>query len=513
MTALRPGLSLPAGGELTHRARRLGIDTGQEAVVYLRRDSAIVRSEGFDSQTRIEVRAGDRSLRATLGVVSEALLREGEAGLSEAAWARLGAEAGARLRFRHPRPLASLRHVRAKIHGHRLDEAALAEIVQDVAHGEYSDIHIASFLTACAGDRLDRQETIDLTRTMVRAGERLTWPRGPVLDKHSVGGLPGNRTTPIIVPIVAAAGLLIPKTSSRAITSPAGTVDAMETLAPVELDAAAVRRVVAREGGCIVWGGAAQLSPADDLLIRVERPLELDPAGQLVASVLSKKVAAGATHVLVDVPMGPRAKIRGLEAAQRLDRELREVGEAVGLQVRPVLTDGAQPVGRGVGPALEARDVLAVLGNDPAAPADLRARAVLLAGHLLEMAGAAPAGAGEALARDLLDDGRAWRKFTAICQAQGGLRHPPVAAHTRPITAAATGRITGIDNRRLARVAKLAGAPRDPAAGLLLHVHLGDAVAAGEPLFTVHAESRGELAYALAYARSRPRIVELSRAP
>ncbi|HEY7502936.1 MAG TPA: thymidine phosphorylase family protein [Gemmatimonadales bacterium] len=497
----------PAG--LTHRVRRLGIDTGQEAVVYLRRDSAVVRSEGFDSQTRIEVRVGARSLRATLGVITGPLLEEGEAGLSEAAWARLQPQEGELVQFRHPRPLASLRHVRAKIHGQRLERSALAEIVQDIAQGEYSDIHIAAFLTACAGERLDRQETIDLTQTMVDVGERLTWSRDLVLDKHSVGGLPGNRTTPIIVPIVAAAGLLMPKTSSRAITSPAGTADTMETLAPVDLDAAAMRRVVAKEGACIVWGGAARLSPADDLLIRVERTLELDATGQLVASVLSKKAAAGVTHVLVDVPVGPRAKIRGLEAARRLELELREVGVAAGLRVRPVLTDGTQPVGRGIGPALEARDVLAVLQNDPDAPQDLRARALLLAGQLLELAAAAPAGSGEALARTILDDGRAWRKFMAICEAQGGLRTPPTAAHTQPVTAQRQGRVTAIDNRRLARVARLAGAPRDRAAGLMLHVRVGDMVPAGEPVFTIHAETAGELAYALAYAGSRPHIVNL----
>jgi thymidine phosphorylase len=512
MTALAP--EPPAlRGEQSHRARRLGIDTGQEPVVYLRRDSSTARSEGFDSQTRVEVRAGERRLRATLAVVTAPLLEEGEVGLSETAWARLAPQAGTRIRVRHPRPLASLRHVRAKIHGQRLDAAGIAEIIGDVAEGEYSDIHIASFLTACAGGRLDRQETIDLTRAMVSVGERLTWLGEPVLDKHSVGGLPGNRTTLVIVPIIAAAGYLIPKTSSRAITSPAGTADTMETLAPVELDTAAVRRVVEREGGCVVWGGAARLSPADDLLIRVERPLELDASGQLVASVLSKKVAAGSTHVLVDVPVGPRAKVRGLDAAARLERELREVGEAVGLRVRPVLTDGAQPVGRGVGPALEARDVLAVLANDPAAPEDLRARALLLAGHLLELAGTVPTGSGEALAREILLDGRALRKLEAICEAQGGMHTPPVAAFTRPVTARHGGRVAAIDNRRLARVARLAGAPRDRAAGLQLHVRLGDSVEAGAPLYTIHAESRGELAYALTYARTRRGIVAVGEGP
>ena len=173
-------------------------------------------------------------------------------------------------------------------------------------------------MTACAGDRLDIRETIDLTAAMVEVGEKLSWGVDRVADKHCVGGLPGNRTSMIVVPIIAAAGLLIPKTSSRAITSPAGTADVMETLTRVDLDIADIRKVVEREGGCIAWGGAVRLSPADDILIGVERPLDFDSEGQLVASVLSKKIAAGSTHVVLDLPVGPTAKLRDAEAAARL---------------------------------------------------------------------------------------------------------------------------------------------------------------------------------------------------
>jgi thymidine phosphorylase len=274
-----------------------------------------------------------------------------------------------------------------------------------------------------------------------------------------------------------------------------------------------MRRVVEREGGCLVWGGRARLSPADEVLIRVERPLDLDSPAQLVASVLSKKVSAGATHVVIDVPVGPTAKIRSLAAAERLTTLLRTVGGAIGLEVLPVLTNGAQPIGRGIGPALEARDVLAVLEGAPEAPADLRERAVLLAGYLLELGGAAPTGSGQALARTILDDGRARRKLEAICEAQGGRRTPPTAPFTRPVTAERDGHVTGIDNRRLARVAKLAGAPGDPAAGLELLVRLGDPVVRGQPLFIVHADSTGELEYGLAYATTADPIVTVGDGP
>jgi len=510
--ATAPALEPAESSAAIHRARRLYIDSGQEPVVYLHRDSQLCRSEGFESETRVWVRIGPSAILATLNVVTDGLLALPEAGLSESAWSRLGAVDGSPVEFAHPLPLESLRFVRAKIHGERLDGASLEAVINDISAGYYSDLNLAAFLTACAGDRLDRQEITDLTRAMISSGERLQWQRHPAMDKHSVGGLPGNRTTLLVVPIVTAAGVLMPKTSSRAITSPSGTADTMEMLAPVDLDVAGMRRVVEQEGGCIVWGGTARLSPADDVLIRVERPLDLDSRGQLVASVLSKKAAAGATTVLIDIPVGPTAKVRSVAAAQRLCDDFRAVGRDVGLEVLPVLTDGTQPVGRGIGPALEARDVLAVLRGDPEAPPDLRERGLLLAGHILELADVVPAGGGQALAREILRDGRAWAKFQAICRAQGGMRQPPLAPYSRPFTARREGRVARIDNRRLARVAKLAGAPRDPSAGLVLHARVGDKVAPGQPLFTLHAQAKGGLEYAMAYALSGSEIIALEHA-
>ncbi len=369
-----------------------------------------------------------------------------------------------------------------------------------MAAGRYSDIELSAFIAGCAGQRLDESEIVGLTRAMIDAGDRLEWGKPMIVDKHCVGGLPGNRTTPIVVPIVAANGLTMPKTSSRAITSPAGTADTMEMMAPVELELAAMRRVVEQTGGCIVWGGAVRLSPADDVLIRVERALDVDSEGQLVASVLSKKAAAGSTHLVIDIPVGASAKVRSPEDAERLTGLLEMVAEDLGMTLRVVVTDGRQPVGRGLGPALEAFDVLGVLQNEPSAPADLRARAAFLAGAVLELGGAAAPGDGEALAVRTLDSGAAWAKFQEICEAQGGRREPPRSIHRLPVVAPHAGRIGAIDNRKLAKVAKLAGAPAAPAAGAELHVRLGEAVARGDHLFTIHAESPGELDYAAAYA-------------
>lgn len=491
------------------RIRRMGIDTYQEAVIYMHQDCHVCLSEGFEAQSRVEVVLADKRVIATLNVVTTPLLELDQAGLSEAAWHALDGKEGDWIEVRHPEPIKSFSAVRAKMYGRPLTDEDAQAIIDDVIHGKYSDIYLAAFITAFAGERMAIPEIVSLTRAMLDAGNRLHWDREPVVDKHCVGGLPGNRTTPIVVAIAAANGLIIPKTSSRAITSPAGTADAMETMAPIDLDIEQIRKVVAQEGGCIAWGGAVSLSPADDILIRVERPLDIDSTGQLVASVLSKKIAAGSTHVLIDIPVGDTAKVRSHDEAQRLSDTLVTVGDALGITVKSVITDGSQPIGRGIGPALEAHDVLAVLQNHADAPANLRQRALFLAGQLLELGEKAAGGKGFAMAQQTLDSGAAWEKFQAICAAQGGMRMPPVAIHTVDIVASKAGQVVAIDNRRLARIAKLAGAPKSPAAGVAFHAPLGTIVKAGQVLFILHAESRGELEYAYAYAQSQKDVISI----
>lgn len=491
----------------TLRLRPLGIDTQQEYVIYMRRDCHVCRAEGFQSQTRVRVDLHGKHIIATLNVIDSDLLSPGEASLSRGAARALGAEAGCPLAITHAPTLDSASALRAKIYGHRLNAAEYRSIMGDVSAGHYSDIHLAAFLSACAGGRMDLQETIDLTRSMVEVGERIDWGRAPIADKHCVGGLPGNRTTPIVVAIAVAAGLTMPKTSSRAITSPAGTADVMETLTNVTLDLRSMRHVVEKEGGCLVWGGALALSPADDLLIRVERPLDLDSDAQLVASILSKKIAAGATHVVLDIPVGPTAKVRNEEDAQRLTALLQQVGAACGLQLHIRHSRGSQPVGRGIGPALEAHDVLAVLRGATHAPMDLRMRALGLAGDLLEFCGQAHPGNGASLAARFLDSGLAWQKFQSICEAQGGLREPAIASQREPVLADRAGHVSHIDNRRLSRLAKLLGAPATATAGLFMQVELGDRVVEGQPLFILHADAPGELAYAKEYLKTHPIFV------
>jgi len=489
--------SLAVGPMHRLAARPLALNTFRENVIVLARDSTALRPERLAGIRKVEVRAGGRTLLASPIICDDpAVVGPDDAGLPQPAFRRLGVRPGDIVEVAPARTPRTIDALRAKIAGEALSAADYLAIAADLAAHRWSDMEIAAFLVACASF-MTPDETLWLCRGMIAAGGRLSWPRDLVVDKHCIGGIPGNRTSLIVTPIVAAHGLLMPKTSSRAITSPAGTADTMEVLARVDLDEAEMRAVVAACGGCIVWGGRVELSPADDVLISVERPLGVDTPEQMVASILSKKVAAGSTHLVLDVPMGPSAKVRDRRAALKLKKLFEHVAGRLELTIEVLLTDGRQPIGRGVGPVLEARDAMAVLHNRADAPADLREKAIMLAGRLIEQDPALPGGAGERRARELLESGAAARKMDEIIAAQGP---SPVSGQVGPlaqdIAAPHAGVVTAIDCLRIASVARLAGAPTDPGAGLDLMARVGDRVEAGQPLYRIHGSEPSDFAFA-----------------
>ena len=489
------------------RLKRIGINASPEFVAYLARDCAAYRVEGFKALSKIEVGTAAGHVLATLNIVNDpAILGPSEVGLGEAAFEKLGLAEGAEVTVAQAPPPASSEMLRAKIGGATLAEADYRAIIADVASHRYSKAELAAFLIACAGF-MTTSEVLGLTRAMAAAGTMLDWGGGMVVDKHSIGGIPGNRTSMIVVPIVAAYGLTMPKTSSRAITSPAGTADTMEVLANVDLPVARMQEIVREVHGCLAWGGAVNLSPADDILIRVERPLGIDTPEQMVASILSKKIAAGVTHLVVDIPLGPTAKVRTEREAVRLRKLFEHIGAALGLELEVVFSDGAQPVGRGVGPVLEARDVMAVLRGETDGLEALRDKAVMLAGHVIEFDPALRGGEGHRIARELLDGGGALVAMERIIEAQGRqTRTYGLGPLKRDVTAPRAGRVTGIDNLRLARIARLAGAPMDKGAGLDMAVSLGTGVAAGDTLYTLYAHHPADFGFATAMAEATPGV-------
>jgi AMP phosphorylase len=404
----------------------------------------------------------------------------------------------------------SLGNVRAKLRGERLRDEELLTIVKDVVEQHLSDIEISAFLTALKVYGLNMGETEAMSRAMVETGKSLSFGKGPILDKHSIGGIPGDKTSMIVVPIIAAAGYTIPKTSSRAITSPAGTADRVETLCPVNLGIEEIQAVVKKTGGCLVWGGALDLAPADDLFIKVEYPLGIDPL--LLPSIMSKKKAMGATHLVVDIPTGTGAKIKTATEAYTLASDFVHLGKHLGIDVHCALTFGDQPLGYGIGPALEAREALNTLMGD--GPRDVREKAVSLAGMLFELVGEED---GRQKAEEMLQSKKAECKLREIIEAQGG--NPNVKpedigvgqVHSE-VRAKEKGRVLWIKTDAIVQIARAAGTPKESGSGILLHAKLGEAVAKDGVLFEVYAERQSKLESALQLAEKLEPVV-LSRKP
>lgn len=491
------------------KVKNIGIDTYRENSIYMRADCHICRSEGFSALTRVVVNFNRRNMVATLNVVYSELIHHNEAGLSMEAMKRLGVTDGDEISITHLDNIESLGKVRSKIYGKELDGNSFHEIITDIVAGKYSNIELSAFVSTCADDNLSVNEIISLSKAMVNTGQKINWNKEMVLDKHCAGGLPGNRTTPIVVSIVAAAGLMIPKTSSKSITSPAGTADVMEVITRVDLSVEEMKNVVDIENGCFVGGGAMQLSPADDIIISIEKALDIDSEGQMIASVLSKKSAAGSTHVLIDIPVGKTAKVRSNEEALHLQYYFKVVGEALGLNVNVIITDGRQPVGNGIGPALEAIGILSVLRNESDCPKDLKERSLILAGELLNMSGKFAPNNGKQVAKEILESGKALNKFLSICNAQGGFTEPKVGQYRFDVLSEKNGIVKEIDNRKLARIAKLAGAPKSTGAGILFVAPLDLKISKGDILFTIYAEAEGELEYAIDYMKANNNIIRI----
>ncbi|HLP79812.1 MAG TPA: thymidine phosphorylase, partial [Acidobacteriota bacterium] len=366
---------------------------------------------------------------------------------------------------------------------------------------------------------LTDNEVASLTRAMLLSGKKFNYTprkvkkRSIVVDKHCIGGVAANRTTALVVPIVAAAGYLMPKTSSRSITSPAGTSDTMEVLCNVSLSMAQMKKTLNAANACLVWGGSLDLAPADDKIIRVEHPMSLDPVGQLIASILAKKKSVNSTHVMIDIPLGTGAKIERMDRAVLLKNKFEKIGRMLGMKVKVLITDGSQPIGNGIGPALEARDILWTLQNDPRGSKQLKEKSIYVAGEIFEMIGESKKGKGHIRARQIFDSGLAYKKFVQIIKVQGPMIWPvdakkiSIGKFKKEYLAPKSGTITTIDNKGVSRIAKLLGAPSKKGAGVFLKVHVKDKVKKGQPLYELYAINAQQLSHAFSFAKKEPGIV------
>ena len=485
----------------TLRIRQLPIDTWHENVCFLHRDCPHYVASDYLGTTKVDISGTQRSIRSKVNVIDDAaLLGIHEIGLSRHAFETLGLPEHTKVTIERTPSPKSGNALRSKLNGNELSQDEMHMVIRDIAEDRYTEKEIAAFLVA-ASQNLTVGEVQSLTHARAGFAHCFDWGNDLVVDKHSMGGIPGSRITMIVVPIVAAHGLLIPKTSSRAITSAAGTADAMETVAKVELTPDEVQRTVSKSNGCIAWNGRLNHSVVDDVMNSITRPLGVDSTKWAVASILSKKLAAGATHTIIDIPVGPYAKVQQAKEGRELSRLFEEVGAGIGMTVIARVTDGSHPIGRGIGPALEVRDVYKVLQNASDAPKDLREKALGFAASILEWDPNIPRGQGRKTANSILQSGQALSSLERIIDAQGRKEIPDSPGNlVYEVKAPHSGNISNIDSYRVSGIARRAGAPMDKSSGIDLSIKLGQEVKAGDNLYFIHSNVESELYIASASA-------------
>jgi len=464
-------------------AKRLGVHPGERIVI-----KTISRNS--------------KEISTILDVVKKNL-SEDEIFITEEIKKILSIEEGQRVRIFISPMTESISFIKKKLSGKKLKKEEIRKIISEIVDNSLSEPEISVFVSAMYENGMNFEETTYLVEAILSSGKKMSFREKYVVDKHSIGGIAGNRTTPVVVSICAATGLIFPKTSSRAITSAAGTADTIEVLSPVEFSMEQLKKIIKKVGAFLSWGGSLGMVPADSKIIQVEKILKIDPEAQLLASIISKKLAAGSKYVLIDVPYGKKAKVSKLKA-KKLGRKFRKLGNYFNLKIKVVLTYAREPIGNGIGPALEIRDVLKVLKGERGLPKDLEEKCLFLAGEIFEMTEKTKKGDGKILAKEVLNSGKAYKKFGEIIRAQGGkIKEIHLSKIKEDFFAEKDGKIKSIDNLEINLLARVAGCPIDKYAGIYLHHHVGEKVKKGEKILTIYAESKSRLVEAIKYYKEK----------
>lgn len=488
--------------------KHIDVDAGEYTVILNSNDAYKL---GIRSLDRVKISSKKHSITAIVEL-SDTILKPKEIGLLSRAFSDLKEKEGSQVSvFPAKRPI-SIDYIKKKLNGEELNTKEIQRIVSDIVNRNLSDIELAAYVSAVFTRGMNLRETKDLTLAMIDTGDTIDFDTDVVFDFHSIGGVPGNKVTLLIVPIVAAAGYLIPKTSSRAISSPCGTADIFEVLANVCLKVHEIKHIAEKVGGTIAWGGGVNIAPADDLIIRAEYPLALDPYSQVIASVMAKKKAASVNRLVLDIPVGPFAKVESYELAKKYAHDFISIGDELEMRVECAITYGGQPVGRAVGPLLEAREALMALeGKD--VPNSVLEKSISIAGMVLEM-GNIPSGTGREKAREILCSGKALKKMKEIINAQGG--NPDVTSDSIKVgkyyfevVSDSDGYVDSINNKSIIRLARTAGTPVSKGAGIMVYKKRGMKVDKNEPIYTLYADSKVKLEEAVKLGNKlRPIAIE-----
>ncbi len=477
------------------KTKKLDISTGDPLVVLMNTHDAY--EYGFTKDRNVLLCWKDLCLYVSVNF-TDTDVNAGELGMYAEIWEKYGIPGSDLVAIDIPEPPSSMESVRKKIKGQELTYEEIKEVIGDIANRRLNTIEITYFAAASYNPGFNETEVYYLTKAMAETGDELDFTGGDpskiVVDKHSIGGIPAKGITPIIVPIIACFDLIIPNTSSRSITTPAGTSDMLEVIMPVTLPEEQIVETVRKENACLVWGGSMQIAPADDVLINIERPLHMESHDKFLVSIIAKKVAMNVKYLLIDLPYGKGTKVETVDEVMKIRESFVQLGAKFGITVEVFEREALSPDGYGVGPLLEIRDVLRIYERDQQRPVMLENIAISMAGRLLELSGVAPKGSGDNMARAKLENGEAEEKFWSIAMIQGAQKRVKstdlvVAPYSFTVKAERSGEVRRIVNPNVVTIARALGAPFIKEAGMYMHKLRGDTVAAGDDLVTLYASS------------------------
>lgn len=481
------------------KAKRLDISTGRQPVVVFNEEEAA--KFGIHREDRLKLKAG-RHIDYVLADFTGEEVKRGEAGLFKEVWQESNIKTGDTITIELIKRPPSVEAINKKLLGNELSYEEIYSIIDDIVKDRLGDTETTYFVATGFCQGWNNEEMYHLTKAMAQTGDTLNM-RGTVVDIHSIGGVPGDRSTMLAAPIAAAIGFIIPKSSTRAITSPSGVADTMETLARVDLSLPEIKKQCETVGATLAWGGSVNMAPADDKIIRYTYPLAMEPYSKMVVSIMAKKVAMGVDYFTIEMPVGETAKVQKMSTARDLERQFQYIGRKFGMKVKVHFVDNIEPTGHGVGPALECRDVLRVLQRKQTYSRTLERTALRLVANVAALTGKYSFGSAYRLGKKALDNGSAWKKMQGIIKAQGpqkGIK-PDIDSEdvvgdkvkTKDIESTKRGHIFSVSNHALNDIARILGAPFDKRAGIYLHKRVKQRVVVKDKMFTLYAENEERL--------------------
>ena len=405
--------------------------------------------------------------------------------------------------------------IRKKMKWETITYDEMYAIIKDISEWKLSEIMMTYYVASSFFYPTTDEEMYQTAKAMAECGVMFKYPKWEIVaDKHCIGWVPWNETTMIAIPLLASLGIKMPKNFSKAITSPAATGECVNVLMDINFDKAWIERLIEENNCCLVWWGGLDLAPADDKLIKVQYPLAMQSRAKVVSSIMAKKYAMWVTHSVIDIPVGPTAKVTTMEEALDWKQKFEYVGKKLWMKMTVQITPANEVIWNGVWAVLQVREVLRVLQQHEKRPLDLEAKAIFLASKIIEIVGLAKGKKdAERIARKQLESWEARKMMQKIIKAQNG-RNPDIRSEdlkpwifTKEILADCDGKIKKVDLHNVNHIARRLGCPAIDEAGIYISKRLGDKVKKWDVLFTMYSTSEAKIDLALQQNEEKPAMI------